>query len=492
MTTVRRALACGACLIAAAASAAAAESCSDSLSFTAEGSIGSWTVCDGRLEQCFAEPGDERLQVVFLVDGEPVDLNWQQSSSKELASFLVLDSGRGLEMRRSYEQLDRQTLVHTVSVRNGSAEPVSVGLDLYSGARLRRESDTRGSLADLVYGFQRAEVETAPEDWEPAMEGSASRRFAMTARHKTLVIDAAQPFMLRAGDVSPADGESGEWVLLWEEDVLAPGEIRSFRQEISALPTSTGTLAEAGYGGLMYADLWSPLAALSRWIERALAGLSALTWGPAVAIVLLAVGIRLVTLPVSFWSARRQREFVEIGKRMQPQIDHARAHYKGAEQSERILAIYKENGISPFSGLKGSVGLFVQIPFLLAVFNVTTASALFAGAGFLWISDLSLPDTAAMLPFGIPLLGNHLNALPIALGAVNVFSLRQPTAESGSGSRVTPLIVTLLIVFLFYSFAAAVVLYWLTVNLLQAGERILLRRIDGISREKADSHVHAA
>src|SRR5690606_36548663 len=127
--------------------------------------------------------------------------------------------------------------------------------------------------------------------------------------------------------------------------------------------------------------------------------------------------------PVTAWSAGKQTEFLRVSEIMKPRIAAIRAGYKGAEQSERILQVYREHQVSPFSGLKGSVGLMLQIPFLLAVFNVTTVSSVFAGREFLWIDSLALPDMAATLPFQIPLIGHHLNVLPIMLGIVNLASL---------------------------------------------------------------------
>jgi YidC/Oxa1 family membrane protein insertase len=284
-------------------------------------------------------------------------------------------------------------------------------------------------------------------------------------------IDSTQEFT----EESPSPFNPDDWQVVLDKGALGPGEVRTYRFEITASPTMTKTMAQAGYHNLIYADLWGPLGTLCRWVEAALSWLSNLIGNLGLAMILFAIATRLVTFPASVWSVRRQQEYKVRFERAKPQIDKARKDYEGAEQSERILAIYKDNRITPFSGLKGSVGLMVQIPFLLAVFNVTTRSSIFAHEKFLWISNLALPDGAVALPFVVPILGGYVNALPLALGVFNIFSSVKDQDASHT-SKVIPIIISLLIVTVFYSFSAALVLYWLTVNLLQAGERITLQR----------------
>jgi YidC/Oxa1 family membrane protein insertase len=284
-------------------------------------------------------------------------------------------------------------------------------------------------------------------------------------------IDSTQEFT----EESPSPFKPDDWQVVLDKGAVGPGEVRTFRFEITALPTMTKTMAQAGHNNLIYADLWAPLGALCRWVEALLSWLSSLVGNLGLAMLLFAIATRFVTLPASIWASRRQQEYKMRFERAKPQMDKARRDFKGAERSERILAIYKDNRITPFSGLKGSVGLLVQIPFLLAIFNVTTRSSIFAHEEFLWISDLALPDAAMALPFVIPILGGHVNVLPLALGVFNILSSVRDQDTSHT-SKVIPIIISLLIVTVFYSFSAALVLYWLTVNLLQAGERITLQR----------------
>ena len=154
---------------------------------------------------------------------------------------------------------------------------------------------------------------------------------------------------------------------------------------------------------------------------------------------------------------------------MAPLIADAKRMLTGAEQSQKILDIYKQFNVSPMSGLKGSVALMVQLPVLIAVFNVTSESALFYGAGFLWVDDLSLPDRLITIGYALPVLGAGVNLLPLLLGGLGWYAARSMDSATPSGLWLHALITVL-----FYSFAAAIVLYWLSINLIQVFESRVL------------------
>ena len=98
------------------------------------------------------------------------------------------------------------------------------------------------------------------------------------------------------------------------------------------------------------------------------------------AVIVFALLLRALLLPLGLWSIRQQRQFADIQQRMKPRLQEINKTLKGAEKSEAVFQTYKDYGISPFSGLKGSIGLFVQLPILIALFAVTTESAMFRDA----------------------------------------------------------------------------------------------------------------
>jgi membrane protein insertase Oxa1/YidC/SpoIIIJ len=102
------------------------------------------------------------------------------------------------------------------------------------------------------------------------------------------------------------------------------------------------------------------------------------------------------------------------------------------------------------------------------------------GVSFLWIRDLSYPDSIAILPFVLPLLGAGVNLLPILMTLISVAaSLTQP-AGSMTPNLITRQRRNLLLMatgffLLFYPFPASMVLYWTTSNTLQLVEQTIRR-----------------
>jgi YidC/Oxa1 family membrane protein insertase len=458
--------------------------CSGELSLADDGAISDWTICSRGFPLQIVDSNEGQFKIKFVAQGLPqsVDKQWRRSRSSDDAVevFQSADTDRSIEIRRTFRSSADDAMLQAISITNMTAETVmnfELGLEL-SDSAMGQKSGLR-SLADYVYGYHRIDVALDDGNWQHPTPGRQMRLLAITSRHASLIlrsddlmeIDSTQEFT----EESPSPFKPDDWQVVLDKGALGPGEVRTYRFEITALPTMTKTMAQAGHNNLIYADLWAPLGALCRWVEALLSWLSSLVGNLGLAMLLFAIATRFVTLPASIWASRRQQEYKMRFERAKPQMDKARRDFKGAERSERILAIYKDNRITPFSGLKGSVGLLVQIPFLLAIFNVTTRSSIFAHEEFLWISDLALPDAAMALPFVIPILGGHVNVLPLALGVFNILSSVRDQDTSHT-SKVIPIIISLLIVTVFYSFSAALVLYWLTVNLLQAGERITLQR----------------
>lgn len=225
---------------------------------------------------------------------------------------------------------------------------------------------------------------------------------------------------------------------------------------------------------LRYAHLWGPLAALSRLVESAIVRLERVTdSGWAAALILFAVLVKLVLLPVSLLTARFQREASEHRAALAPVLAAIRREYDGEEAHNRTMAAHRERGITPFYALRPMIGLFVLLPVLVAIFNALAEMPQFAGASFLWIGDLAYPDHVAPLPVTIPFIGDTFNLLPWLMALVSAAAglrYRDPYASGADLRRRRRGLILMAIAFLalFYPFPAAMVLYWLLNNLLQA------------------------
>jgi YidC/Oxa1 family membrane protein insertase len=191
-------------------------------------------------------------------------------------------------------------------------------------------------------------------------------------------------------------------------------------------------------------------------------------WG--LAIIMLALLIRILLYPLSRLAMDSQKRFVDAQSLMLPELREIKSNYKGGEQSERILQLYKKHKVSPFAGLKPLGIVLIQLPILIALFHVLGSVNDLREARFLWIQSLAEPDHLFAFGFDIPFLGNYFNLLPVLMSGVTLLTFKlapAPTAEKKEQGlqNIFLLAMTLMFFFLFYSFPSGMVLYWTFANI---------------------------
>lgn len=84
-----------------------------------------------------------------------------------------------------------------------------------------------------------------------------------------------------------------------------------------------------------------------------------------VAVILLTVIIKLLLFPLGLKAMKSQKEMNEI----QPEVKKIQKKYKDdkEKQAKKILEIYKEKNINPFSGI---LVLIIQLPILISLFQI--------------------------------------------------------------------------------------------------------------------------
>lgn len=258
-----------------------------------------------------------------------------------------------------------------------------------------------------------------------------------------------------------------------ELESLLPGSIVERNYKVYAGPKSKEALVGDSYdfSELLFPELWQWMRGLSfalLWVLEIIHSLIP-SWG--LAIIILAVFVRLIMYPLAQRSLKSQQEFMAVQKAMQPELVEIKKNYKGGEQSERILRLYEQHGVSPLAGLKPLFMVLIQIPIFVALFNVLGQVFELRDASFLWIDTLAEPDRLFALGFEIPLLGAYFNSLPVLMAASTLLMIgmsSSPATGGDSKKRQTwpLLLMTLGFFVLFYPFPAGMVLYWTMANVL--------------------------
>ena len=236
-----------------------------------------------------------------------------------------------------------------------------------------------------------------------------------------------------------------------------------------------------GLDDILYAGLWFWL----RWICLALFYLLGWikmvvpSWG--IAVMLLSLAVNILMTPLSRIADRLQQQVNETEARLAPELQRIKKNYKGEVQSAKILALYKTERVHPLYSLKSMMGVAVVIPVFIGAFDMLAENIHLLNTGFLWIKDLSQPDSLFVMPFRLPFFGADLNLLPFLMTTLSFIAsaLHKPLALNAELRRKQVInMVLLAVVFfvLFYTFPAGMVLYWTTNNLISVTKSLWARR----------------
>jgi YidC/Oxa1 family membrane protein insertase len=189
-------------------------------------------------------------------------------------------------------------------------------------------------------------------------------------------------------------------------------------------------------------------------------------WGFAIIITTLA--IKTIFLPFSFAMARSARRMQKI----QPLLQALREKYKGNPQklNEGQLALFKEHKVNP---LGGCLPMLIQFPFFLGFYGMLRSASELRLAHFLWVHDLSAPDTIMHIS-NFP-----INILPLLMGATmmsQMFLVPQPATMDKTQATMMRFM-PLMYVWICYSFSCALSLYSTVNSLFTIFQQILINRM---------------
>ncbi len=201
------------------------------------------------------------------------------------------------------------------------------------------------------------------------------------------------------------------------------------------------------------------------------------------AVILLTILVRTALFPFTHHSVKAQVKMREL----EPHIQKIRTDLKDnqEEQAKRIMALYKEHGVSPFSGC---LMLLVQIPILIALYQVFQVG-IGDGIRESLYAFVSLPPTLNTLFLGSIDLTGRSYVLAALAGATQFLqmqlSLPPSGAAAGTGEKNDMMramntqmryVMPGIIVIISLQFPAAVALYWTTMNIFAIIHEMIVRR----------------
>jgi len=167
------------------------------------------------------------------------------------------------------------------------------------------------------------------------------------------------------------------------------------------------------------------------WLLRVFFNLTGI-WG--VAIILLTVVVKVLTLPLTFKQMRSMKKMRDI----QPELTALKAKYADdrVRQAQEMQALFQRAGVNP---LAGCLPMLVQLPIWIALYAMLNTAVELYREPFLWLPDLTQQD-----PFYI---------LPLAMGALMYFQMKiQPAGVDNEQAKMMawmmPIIFTVMMLFL--------------------------------------------
>lgn len=183
-------------------------------------------------------------------------------------------------------------------------------------------------------------------------------------------------------------------------------------------------------------------------------------------IIILSALTKVLFHPLTKSSMKSMRNM----QRLQPEIQKLKEKHKGDAQrlNKEVMALYKKEKINP---LGGCLPILLQMPVFIALYNVLMNSIEMRSAHFVWwISDLSSPDTVAVIG------GFAVHLLPLLM-AVTMFWQQKMTPTDPRQAAMTYFMPALMLIF-FYGLPSGLVLYWTANNAMTIVQQYIMQKGD--------------
>lgn len=178
------------------------------------------------------------------------------------------------------------------------------------------------------------------------------------------------------------------------------------------------------------------------------------------AIILLTVFMKILLYPLTV----KQLKSMKAMQQIQPKMQRLQEKYKDNPQllQQKMMKLYQDAGVNPMAGC---LPILAQMPILMAMYY-TLFNFDYGGVtpSFLWLPNLSEPDPTYVLP------------IVSALSTYVLQKLSVNTAPATQQSKIFLIVMPLFIGWISLSFPAGLVLYWVTMNVVQMFQQFWISR----------------
>ena len=428
------------------------------------------------------ESGSEYMaKSTIVVNKQPVSVNYTSQGIKKQDGKEVLTlvgSADGVQVTRTYTFDDAKYAISVAQkVTNTTASSVDVILD----NSLVRDFDPEGASFSLLnahsYTFTGVAYSTKDKKF---MKESFKDISKMSKKPETVNdvgqgwVSFIQHYFMTAW--IPQSTDSTIYYKNLGNDVYEAGEF-SYNK---IAPNASFNLTSVLYAGPIIknniADLapnldraldYGMLSFFSKIIFVVMSWIHSVVGNWGLAIILVTVIIKAIFYPLS---AKSYRSMAKM-RMLQPRIKRLQEQHKDdkSQLGPKMMQLYKEEKVNPLSGC---LPMIIQIPIFISLYWVLLESVELRQSPFIfWIHDLSMKD-----PFFV---------LPILMGASMFVQQRLSPAPADPMQAKVMMFLPLMFTFLFASFPAGLVLYWLTNNVISILQQwTITKRFEAAHKKK--------
>jgi YidC/Oxa1 family membrane protein insertase len=202
-----------------------------------------------------------------------------------------------------------------------------------------------------------------------------------------------------------------------------------------------------------------------------------------IAVIILTIIVRLILFPLSKKAIVTQVRMKEI----EPELNKLKQTVTDKQQQAlKVMALYKEKGVNPFSSF---LVLLIQLPIIYALYSIFIHSGLPAVKETLLYGFVSVP-TISMHFLGLFDVGARSIPLSIVAAIAQFLQLHFSLASSGPTQKSSSpqadmaqnmmknmkYIFPFIVFFISYKISAVVALYWTVSSLFTLGQELVVRR----------------
>ncbi|MGC6456595.1 MAG: membrane protein insertase YidC [Coraliomargaritaceae bacterium] len=414
------------------------------------------------------------------------NFNYRVESKTDRSVTFVLDAGDGLVLRRSYAlangdpEQDPYIIEHSTTVDNRSdsakafstvflnlgtmrplienALPSYLNAGYFDGAKARFTAINKLTGGNGFMGIgasaprDRIDI-NAPIQWTSVKNQFFASVLTSTEQAKQLLIEPVDPPVSGSGPIRPGiTGSVG-----YDLGIVPSGGSSRLDFSFFVGPKEFKRLQALGNQQDQIMQYPPVFGFFSKLLLTFMYGIHGLvpSWG--MSIILMTICIKLLFWPLTAQASRSQKRMAKI----QEPMSELKEKYKDNPQKmqQETIKLFREHRINPVAGC---LPILIQMPIFLGLFYMLRTASELRYEPFLWVKDLSLPDTV------FELAGFPVNILPLIMGITMFLQMHMmpvsPTADPVQ-QKIFKFMPLIFLVFL-YNFSSGLVLYWTVQNLL--------------------------